>query len=89
MRLWQQGREALLGTLESLRAEDLERTITIRGEEHDVIDAILRSLGHAAHHMGQIAYLCKLQKEGDWKWITIPPGGSREYNRIMAEKFPR
>ena len=50
-----------------------------------VIKAIQRSLAHTAYHSGQILYLCRLLKEGDWKWITIAPGESEKHNKDMAK----
>jgi hypothetical protein len=35
---------------------------------------------HAAQHGGQIIYLAKLYRGGDWKYLTITKGGTEEYN---------
>ena len=87
MELWDRGWDVYFATLASLKDVDLTRTITIRGEPHDVIDALMRGFGHATHHIGQIVYLCKLQHPGDWEWMTIPPGGTETFNRMMADRY--
>ena len=77
--VWEEGWAALLGTLAGLREEDLLRRVTIRGEEHTVLQAIHRALTHAAYHTGQILYVARLVKRGGWKWVTIAPGQSRQH----------
>jgi hypothetical protein len=57
MQRWEEGWHVLFTTLESLQAEDFALTVTIRGEAHTVVKAILRNLLHAAHHIGQIDLL--------------------------------
>lgn len=73
---WQAWRSAI----ESLIGEDIAKTVTIRGEPHTVPLAIERSLTHTAYHVGQIMLLARLVHSGDWQWLTIRPGGSREHN---------
>jgi uncharacterized damage-inducible protein DinB len=80
---WESGWSTLFDTLTKLSDADLPKTIRIRGEEHTVYQALLRSLTHVAYHTGQIVYLSRLvQKEG-WQWITIAPGQSRHFNEAM------
>jgi hypothetical protein len=55
---------------------DLLKKVTIRGEEHTVLQAIDRSLAHASYHFGQIVYVARLVKKEGWTWITVPPGQS-------------
>lgn len=75
---WERGWSALFGTLDSLTAADLERTITIRGEPHTVQQALLRGMSHVAYHTGQIMYLVRFwQPEAAWQ--TIAPGKSGEH----------
>lgn len=57
MQRWEEGWHTLFTTLESLQDEDFTKTIYIRGEAHTVVQAILRNLLHAAHHIGQIDLL--------------------------------
>jgi uncharacterized damage-inducible protein DinB len=74
---WEKGWSVLLQTLGSLQESDWLKTIRIRGENHSVLQAIQRGLTHAVYHVGQIVYLARLLKTGEWKWITIPPGQSQ------------
>src|SRR5205085_9791979 len=53
MRTWEAEWQGLFTTIESLKPEDLGRTITIRGEEHTVLQALNRALMHYAQHVGQ------------------------------------
>lgn len=77
---WEAGWSALFQTLTGLREEDLQKRVVIRGEEHSVLQAIDRSLTHTAYHVGQIVYLSRLVQKDGWKWLTIPPGQSQQYN---------
>jgi hypothetical protein len=70
----------LLGALDELTDADLTRTIHIRGQAMLVHEALHRSLGHLSYHVGQIVYLAHALCGADWKYLTIPPGGSAAYN---------
>jgi hypothetical protein len=67
--------------IESLRPEDLERIVMIRGEPHTVLKAINRQLTHYAYHTGQIVLLAKHFKSADWKSLSIPRGQSEAFNQ--------
>ncbi|MDQ3247781.1 MAG: DUF1572 domain-containing protein [Chloroflexota bacterium] len=54
---WQEGWQILFATLDALQPQDFSRTVTIRDETHSVIQAIVRNLLHATHHIGQIDLL--------------------------------
>jgi hypothetical protein len=64
----------------------LQKRITIRGEEHSVLQALHRSLTHTAYHTGQIVYLSRMLQRDGWKWITIPPGQSEQF-RAQRKKY--
>jgi uncharacterized damage-inducible protein DinB len=82
---WSEGWSCLVAALEELRDEDLHRTVTIRGEPHTVQRALTRALAHAAHHTGQIVLLARMTVgPRGWKTISIPKGGSGEFNRRMG-----
>ncbi len=87
MALWEEGWEHLEGTLATLAPEDLARQVTIRGEPHGVVDAIHRQLAHTAYHVGQIVMLARHHAGEGWKTLSVPRGGTVEFNRIMAEKY--
>jgi hypothetical protein len=77
---WDCGWNCLLSALQSLNPEDLERTVTIRGEPHSVPLAMERSLGHTCYHIGQIVLLARIHAGEHWETLTIPIGGSKEFN---------
>jgi hypothetical protein len=72
MARWEDGWRALFGALEPLSAADLDRTVTIRGEPHTVMQAILRQIRHYAYHVGQIVQLAKHYRGADWQTLSLP-----------------
>ena len=86
LRRWEEGFMILFDTLDSLSAEDLGRTVTIRGEPHTVLQAMNRSMMHTAYHVGQIVYLAKHLCGPDWKTLSIPRGKSAEFNATKPEE---
>jgi hypothetical protein len=87
---WEDGWEVLFDTLESLRDDDLARSVSIRGSALSVPEALHRSLAHTSYHVGQIVLMAKAARGADWQYLSIPPGKSAEYNRAPAhEKEPR
>lgn len=77
---WERGWACLFGTLKNLQLEDLEQTVTIRGEPHSVPLAIERSLGHTCYHIGQIIQVARIHAGDHWATLTIPRGGSQQFN---------
>lgn len=86
MRFWSNGWQILFDTLESLRAEDLEKTVRIRGEDFTVVKAVSRSLAHTAYHVGQITLLAKHYRSTDWQTLSIPKNKSAEFSAWLNEK---
>ncbi len=86
MQHWEHGFAVLFDSLDSLRPEDLRRTVTIRSEPHSVPRAIIRSLDHTAYHVGQILMIARMVHRGDWNYITIAPGGSDAFNRQKSTR---
>ena len=82
---WNEGWKALLQSLESLTTNDLSKTITIRSQPLDVVDAINRQLAHYGYHVGQIAYLGRWIRQGEWKSLSIPKNQSNAYNHQMQQ----
>jgi hypothetical protein len=83
VRAWEGGWSCFFAALEALGEGDLLRTVTIRGEPHTVLRAIARSVSHASYHCGQIVFLAKAIRGTAWESLSIPRGGSREYNERM------
>ena len=79
MRWWEEGWEQVFTTLNSLKPEDVMRTVTIRGEPHTVLQAINRQVAHYAGHIGQIIFLAKHLRSNEWKTLSIPRGKSEDY----------
>jgi hypothetical protein len=79
--LWERGWACLLTTLRGLRPEDLGKTVSIRGEPHSVPLALERSLGHACYHIGQIVQVARIHAGELWNTLTIPRGGSAQFNK--------
>jgi uncharacterized damage-inducible protein DinB len=78
---WERAWSVLFATIDSLDSADLDRTITIRTQPFTVRAALLRGLDHSAGHVGQVVYIARLAHRGPWRWLTIAPGDSRDYNR--------
>jgi len=83
---WEQGWKCVFDAVEPLKPEDLMRTITIRGQDHTVIQAINRQVAHYAYHVGQIVYLAKHFKSSEWQSLSVPRNHSAEFNAYLAEK---
>jgi hypothetical protein len=74
---WEEGWAIAFKSLEALAPEDLERTVTIRGEPFLVLEAVNRLANHAAYHVGQIVLLAKHFSGPEWKSLSIPKGQSK------------
>lgn len=79
MEFWETGWQAALASLESLRVEDLDKLVQIRGEDFTVVRAVTRSLAHTAYHVGQIAFLAKHFRAHEWQTLSVPRGKSEEF----------
>jgi Protein of unknown function (DUF1572) len=89
MQWWENGWSIVLGAIESLKPEDVMRTVTIRGEPHTVLQAINRQIAHYAQHTGQIVFLAKHLRSSEWKTLSIPRGKSEEFKAALPGKFER
>src|SRR5215217_6127506 len=83
---WAAAWDLLAATVQSLRPDDLQRTIYIRAEPHTVGQALNRHLAHLAYHVGQIVLLAKHWVGADWRTLTIPRGQSKAFNQTMHER---
>ncbi len=57
--MWESGWDCVFAALGPLTEADLQRTVTIRGEAHSVMQAINRQVAHYSYHCGQIVLLSK------------------------------
>jgi uncharacterized damage-inducible protein DinB len=85
---WNQGWDALLQTLTTLTDADLQKTIRIRGEPFTVHAALHRSLAHTSYHVGQIVTLAHQIRGKEWRYLSIPPGGTDAYNANPTHETP-
>lgn len=86
MQFWESGWKTLFDNIEPLTADDFEKTVTIRGEPHTIVEAINRQLTHYSYHIGQIVLLAKHFKSSKWKTLSVPKNKSAEFNKFLEEK---
>ncbi|HJU88973.1 MAG TPA: DUF1572 family protein [Gemmatimonadaceae bacterium] len=79
--MWKDGWGVLERELASLTDDALRREVKIRQQSLTVQEALLRSLAHAAYHVGQMVLLARIFAHEEWKSLSIPKGKSEEYNR--------
>ncbi|PEJ60282.1 hypothetical protein CN692_03035 [Bacillus sp. AFS002410] len=76
---WNKGWNVVFNTIESLKEEDVLKTVKIRGEEHTVLQAIHRQISHYGYHIGQIVYISKQIKNEKFTSLSIPKGKSQQF----------
>jgi hypothetical protein len=85
MNWWEEGWNCVFSAIESVKPEDVMRTVTIRSQPHSVMQAINRQIAHYAQHTGQIVFLCKHLRSSEWKTLSIPRGKSEEHKVAPAK----
>lgn len=83
---WERGWQCVFDALTPLTVEDCEKTVTIRGETHTIVQAINRQLMHYAYHIGQIVFLAKHFRSAGWTSLSVPRNRSAEFNASMSAK---
>jgi Protein of unknown function (DUF1572) len=81
LRWWEDGWTIALGSIQALTPADVERTVTIRGETFQVVEALNRSAAHTAYHVGQLVYLARHFAGASWTTLSIPKGQSAQYSK--------
>jgi hypothetical protein len=81
---WDEGWACVEAAIGALTPQDLDRTVLIRGKPHSVPRAILRQIEHYGYHVGQMVVIGKMLKGAEWQTLTVPRGGSVEFNRAMG-----
>lgn len=84
--LWERGWTTLFDTMHSLQPDDLEKQVKIRGEAQSVIRATVRQIDHYGYHIGQIVLIARVLAGQKWDVLSIPRGGSEEYNNKVWKK---
>lgn len=85
MEFWEESWQIIFSELGALKADDFEKTITIRQQPHTVCEAINRQLTHYSYHIGQITFLAKHFRSSEWKTLSVPKNKSAQFNSFMAE----
>jgi hypothetical protein len=83
---WDDGWNCFFNALNSLKEDDLSKTIYIRNQGHTVLEAINRQLAHYPYHIGQMVFIGKMICNEKWVSLSIPKGNSNTYN---TEKFSK
>ncbi|MDA9069285.1 DUF1572 domain-containing protein [Algibacter sp.] len=78
---WESGWFCFFKAIKPVKTQDLESIIYIRNDGHTVTEAINRQLVHYSYHIGQMVFLGKLLKVGNWQSLSIPIGDSSKYNK--------
>jgi hypothetical protein len=72
MEAWEGGWGMLFAALAELDDGDAGRTVTVRGKELTVLQAVSRQLVHYAYHVGQMVYLARHFAGADWQTLSLP-----------------
>ena len=83
---WERGWSCLFNALEPLQPEDFAKQITIRGQEHTIVQAINRQLTHYAYHIGQIVFLAKHFRSAEWTSLSVPRNRSADFNAYLKAR---
>ena len=83
---WEEGWDTLFQAIDSVNDENFDTQIYIRNNAHSIMEAFNRQLGHYAYHVGQMVFLGKMIKGDDWESLSIPKGGSQNYNKKKFSK---
>jgi len=78
---WEEGWAVMFNEIRLLTDADLNRSVIIRSESFSVVETLHRLMAHAAYHTGQIVYLAKAFRAGNWECLSIPLGMSEEFGR--------
>ena len=81
MKMWNEGWDCFFNALNALTPEQMQDIIYIRNEGHTVVEAINRQLAHYPYHIGQIVYVAKMLKKGEWNSLSIPKNKSASFNQ--------
>ena len=86
---WERGWKCVFDAIEPLTPVDFERRVSIRGQEHTIVQAINRQLSHYSYHIGQIAFLAKHFRSSEWQSLSIPRNRSAAFNKFLDESGDR
>jgi len=73
--------EVLKDNVWQLGQSEMKRQISIRAVEFTVEEALVRSLAHFSHHVGEILFIARYYRGDDWQYLSVAPGQSAAYNK--------
>lgn len=82
---WEDGWACVFAAIGNLTEEQLLQTISIRTEPLTVMDALNRQMAHYPYHVGQIVYIGRMIRNNEWQSLSIPKGGSQQFNEQMKK----
>ncbi|GAB5538674.1 MAG: DUF1572 domain-containing protein [Salibacteraceae bacterium] len=83
---WDEGWDTVFEALGTINESNFETVVYIRKQEHSIIDAVNRQLGHYAYHVGQIVFIGRMLAGESWTSLSIPKGGSKAFNAEKSAK---
>jgi hypothetical protein len=86
---WERGWKCVFDAIEPLTPADFARRVTIRRQEHTIVQAINRQLTHYSYHIGQIVFLAKHFRSSEWQSLSIPRNRSAAFNKFLDESGAR
>ena len=81
---WESGWDCLFHALNQVNEDNFNTIIFIRNEPHSITEAINRQVAHYAFHIGQIVWIAKMLKNSAWVSLSIPKGGSSDFNKAKG-----
>lgn len=81
---WESGWDCLFLALNQVNEDNFNTIIFIRNEPHSITEAINRQVAHYAFHIGQIVWIAKMLKNLAWVSLSIPKGGSTDFNKAKG-----
>ncbi len=84
--VWQAGWAVFLEALDALTPDDLIRTLSIRGEQHTLLEALQRQVAHYSGHVYQLIFLVKTLRGAEWQTLSIARGQSAAFNEQLRQR---
>ena len=69
---WNEGWSRVFETIDSLKTEDLDKTISLYQKPILIYEALIKFLTHYSYHIGQIVFIAKMVTNDHWVSLSIP-----------------
>ena len=69
---WNEGWNRVFETIDTLKNEDLDKTISLYQKPILVHEALIKFLTHYSYHIGQIVFIAKMVTNDRWVSLSIP-----------------